>query len=73
MKKWFAFDIRYLSTILIHWFLFSNARATVNDYPDVILWAGGLILTGHLIWSCLIVRKGTHPLPIAYSTRKKAQ
>lgn len=64
MKKWFQPGFRYPSTLLVHGFLLGIVKFTVHDYHDVILWAAGLLLTTHLIWSICLVRKGTPPLPI---------
>ena len=64
MKRWFDSGIRYPHTIGVHAFLFSTACFTLNDYPDVILWVGGLMLTVHLFYTISLVRKGTPPLPI---------
>ncbi|MBR2047752.1 MAG: hypothetical protein IKC09_10480 [Oscillospiraceae bacterium] len=64
MKRWFDSGIRYPHTLIVHGFLLSTACFTLDDYPDVILWVGGLMLTVHLIYAISLVRKGTPPLPI---------
>ena len=53
-----------LETLVLHSFLLSIAVQTVDDYPDVILWVGGICLVVLLIWLISLVKKGASPLPI---------
>ena len=64
MKKRFTSNVRYFSTIILHVVLLTNACATVNHYPDLILWGGFFMLTVHLIFSFKVVKEGTPPQPI---------
>lgn len=57
----------HIPTIGLHLFLILIAAATLLSHPDIILWAGGIGLIVHLIWTITIVRKGSAPLPICIS------
>lgn len=59
MKKLF-----HIPTLILHAVLLLTATQTLKHYPDIILWAGGIGLIGHLIYSVRLVLKGGAPLPI---------
>lgn len=51
-------------TAIVHGVLFGIVLFTVLDHPDVILWAGAVLLSCLLFQSFRLVRKGTPPLSI---------
>ena len=59
MKK-----IIHIPTLLVHAVLLLTATQTMNHYPDIILWVGGIGLTSLLIYSIRSVMKGGSPLLI---------
>lgn len=59
MKRFF-----HIPTLILHVVLLLTATQTLNHYPDFLLLSAAVVLIGHLIWSVLLVRKGTAPLPI---------
>lgn len=46
----------HFPTLLLHGLLLVLAKLLMNDIPDGFLWAAGMLLVGHLIWSCVSTR-----------------